>query len=185
MLHEAQQLDLTSVYESAIDTIADSGLRKGLRLPACFDCEHCGEHFYPGRSRPNKNNPLKYCSRACKDAHARGVPKGTMPTFTVPTSARPERIRANGLVNMRIRRGALDRPKHCQWCGKKCRPDGHHPDYAQPALVAFLCRKCHMRCHHHEGFEQQVLAKIQTVLVPVSAPPHPAPAAVNRSGVQS
>ena len=67
---------------------------------------------------------------------------------TVPESDRPGRVRANGLINMRVRRGRLDRPTACTQCGKTARVDGHHEDYAKPADIEWLCRSCHMKRHH-------------------------------------
>jgi hypothetical protein len=66
---------------------------------------------------------------------------------TVPESTRAERIRANGLINSWVRRGRIVRPKHCETCGCRCKPDGHHRDYSQPEMVVWLCRSCHMAEH--------------------------------------
>lgn len=68
---------------------------------------------------------------------------------TVPPSTKAERLRANGLLNMRIQRGLIVRPDHCQECGKVGRVDGHHESYAadKKAEVEWLCRSCHMKRH--------------------------------------
>jgi hypothetical protein len=105
-------------------------------------CLHCQRAFAPGRVRSNSHNPGRYCSRKCA-GHA---PKRAVPFFT-PPSTKKERIRANGLINMRIRRGAMERPNACQRCNKEGRVDGHHDDYSQPDKVVFLCRSCHVLRH--------------------------------------
>ena len=50
-------------------------------------------------------------------------------------------------VGMRIYRGTLKRLNCCANCGKKCRPDVHHPDYNKPFLIQWLCRSCHKFLH--------------------------------------
>lgn len=111
------------------------------------ECDHCGgpmvtDNYQIARGRG------RCCSKNCALANARKVslgPNGRR--FLRPESSKAERVRANGLVNMRIRRGALTRPDACQACLKRCKPDSHHPDYAQPGFVWWLCRSCHMRLH--------------------------------------
>jgi len=60
---------------------------------------------------------------------------------------KPQRVRANGLVNMRVRRGMLNRPDACTQCGRKGKVDAHHEDYAAKEAVEWLCRSCHMKRH--------------------------------------
>ena len=64
-----------------------------------------------------------------------------------PESEPAERIRANGLVNMRVRRGAMARPDRCTQCGNRGRVDAYHEDYSKPDAVEWLCRSCHMKRH--------------------------------------
>lgn len=35
------------------------------------------------------------------------------------------------------------RPESCEICGKKCKPEAHHPDYSKPLLVIWCCPSCH------------------------------------------
>jgi len=49
-------------------------------------------------------------------------------------------------TNVLIRRGHMQR-KPC-WCGS--RGEAHHPDYARPRLVIWMCRK------HHRAFHQWI-----------------------------
>lgn len=49
-----------------------------------------------------------------------------------------------------IRYGRLVRPDHCERCGEKCYPDGHHHDYSKPLDVEWLCRSCHIAHHWAE-----------------------------------
>jgi len=68
---------------------------------------------------------------------------------------RAEKLRANALVNKRVRRGRLARPTACTHCGKEGRVDAHHEDYAKPADIEWLCRSCHMKRHHRRNTEER------------------------------
>ena len=47
--------------------------------------------------------------------------------------------------NMTLRK--LTRPKHCEICGKACKPHGHHEDYDKPLEVIWACPVCHRKIH--------------------------------------
>lgn len=108
-------------------------------------------------------NKVRYqrpcCSRSCAcrlgNYDSRRAGKTTSPGLVtwhpVDGSDKATKLRANGLVNMRIRRGKLARPDRCQDCGKVGRVDGHHPDYSQPDRVEWLCRRCHATRHRKTG----------------------------------
>lgn len=55
----------------------------------------------------------------------------------------PGHVRAHHIVQNEIRTGRLVRPKACSQCGKPCKPEAHHPDYAIPLSVVWLCKTCH------------------------------------------
>lgn len=42
-----------------------------------------------------------------------------------------------------VKAGKIKRPNKCSKCNKKCKPDGHHPDYKKPLKVIWLCKQCH------------------------------------------
>lgn len=49
-----------------------------------------------------------------------------------------------------LRRGELVRATTCAWCGTEAkRIAGHHPDYARPLMVVWICTHCH-NAHHFE-----------------------------------
>lgn len=58
------------------------------------------------------------------------------------------KVAAQNKLNKAIRAGRVTRPSHCSQCGKKCKPDAHHNDYALPLTVTWLCRKCHRALQH-------------------------------------
>lgn len=51
--------------------------------------------------------------------------------------------RARYAVNNAVRRGKLEKPNACQWCGAKGRIHAHHEDYGKPLEVIWLCPRCH------------------------------------------
>lgn len=61
-----------------------------------------------------------------------------------------ERGRATAAVSAAIKRGELKRSETCAWCGTGGRIEAHHPDYARPLMVVWLCRSCH--CAHHKAY---------------------------------
>lgn len=53
-------------------------------------------------------------------------------------------------VHRAVKAGILIKPTSCSWCGEdKLRIHGHHPDYARPLMVVWICARCHKK-HHHE-----------------------------------
>lgn len=46
--------------------------------------------------------------------------------------------------------GHVIRPQACESCHGP-NPQGHHPDYAKPLEVMWLCRRCHGAEHHKEN----------------------------------
>lgn len=51
---------------------------------------------------------------------------------------------AHAAVNYAVKTGKLIRPKRCSKCGKRCKPEAHHPNYAKRLKVVWLCRPCHL-----------------------------------------
>jgi len=112
-------------------------------------CAECGKAFLRNTSqcaRWEKRGWRMFCSVQCSSAAALKSVKRCGICDT-PSSVKAERVRANGLINMRIRRGTLTRPNKCEQCGAVGRVDAHHQDYAQPDNVEWLCRSCHMKRH--------------------------------------
>lgn len=105
-------------------------------------CPVCGKQFFAEPNRLRKGWD-RHCSLECGRI-------GRKAGFVTPESTKAERLRANGLVNMRLRRGWFTRPKACQVCGTDARRlDMHHRDYSKPEEVHFLCRGCHIRVHRN------------------------------------
>lgn len=103
-------------------------------------CIVCGNSFL-ARIRDLKKGWAKCCSRRCASQirpHAICV---------TPPATQQEKVRANGLVNMRQRRTGLEVAKICGECHEVKKLDKHHDDYSKPNEVTYLCRSCHMKRH--------------------------------------
>ena len=59
----------------------------------------------------------------------------------------PERRDASIAINNAVAAGKIIRPGSCTVCGRKCQPEGHHPDYSKPLEVIWVCRECHLDYH--------------------------------------
>lgn len=55
----------------------------------------------------------------------------------------PERKRACTAVERALHKGLIVRPATCQRCGKPCKPEAHHADYAKPLEIIWACQPCH------------------------------------------
>ena len=53
----------------------------------------------------------------------------------------------------------LIRPDQCQWCGGLS-PEAHHPDYAKPLVILWLCRQCHGLQHQVENRQERAMPRV-------------------------
>jgi hypothetical protein len=54
----------------------------------------------------------------------------------------------HAIYDFALRRGLIVPAKWCERCGGKSGIVGHHPDYARPVDVEWLCLACHAVVHH-------------------------------------
>lgn len=66
---------------------------------------------------------------------------------------------AHSKLKYAIKTGKTKRPDDCSKCYKKCKPEGHHPDYDKPLEVIWLCKKCHCELHPYLSDKFIKLAK--------------------------
>ena len=106
-------------------------------------CLECGKSFLVCSNvfRRPKNRSL-FCRRSCWNSYRRKQAQANP-----DCQDKKLMVRAHGLVNMRLRRGAVSRPGGCSTCGKQGQLKGHHPDYSRPGEVLWLCHSCHMKLH--------------------------------------
>lgn len=55
------------------------------------------------------------------------------------------------LVRRAIERGALT-PQSCCVCGSDHYVVAHHEDYSKPNVIAWLCKRCHVKRHRELGW---------------------------------
>lgn len=83
--------------------------------------------------------------------HRLGLYKG-LPQRARPTED-PVKAAARNTLNNAVASGAISRPDTCELCGKKSTEVSiiaHHPDYARPLVVDWICGSCHTRLHNAE-----------------------------------
>lgn len=137
-----------SLWETGSAEPAPSGLSPGRQTVPNRVCEQCRRPFYFRRAnRPTSVNPGKFCSQECSNESRRGVVPGASKSFITPESDKAQRVRANGLINKRLRLGWFSKPAMCMCCRVQPTRDSHHVDYAKPDEVHWLCRSCHMKAH--------------------------------------
>lgn len=92
-------------------------------------CGKCGgSEFY--------NRPHQYRCRTC--ARSRSLEW---------RARNPEKRKAHEKVAKALKDGVLIRPNVCSECKLSVYTIAHHPDYAQPLLVVWLCDECHSAEH--------------------------------------
>jgi hypothetical protein len=62
-----------------------------------------------------------------------------------PTPEQRRKNNARAYARSYWLRGKL-RQKPCRHCGES-KTERHHPDYARPLFVIWLCRPCHLKLH--------------------------------------
>jgi len=60
-------------------------------------------------------------------------------------AANPAMCKAEHILARAVAKGRLVRPPNCTQCGQVGDIEGHHPDYAQPMVVVWLCKSCHVK----------------------------------------
>ncbi len=113
-------------------------------------CEACGREFAPAK------RIRRYCSRSCSN---RGVPRyryhdglTDYQRHRADILARRKReyVKERTLARIAARR-AEPIVGPCEQCGSTRNVVRHHPDYAEPLRVLFLCRRCHAFVHGRAG----------------------------------
>jgi hypothetical protein len=140
--------------------------RRGCRPATCIQCG-C---TFPARA----DRPAQYCGRECFHKASAGKGISGLPRYIHHSDDAAKKIRANGLINRRIKLGIITRPKQCELCGKVGKVDACHHDYDKPDVVTFACRQCHARSHYNREVEARLIARARSRGGPVQRKPfHP------------
>ena len=62
----------------------------------------------------------------------------------------PEKYKARKAVECAIRYGKMTPPDTCSICWHDGKIEAHHPDYAKPLEIEWVCRPCHLAIHQME-----------------------------------
>lgn len=107
----------------------------------CVTCERCQQDYRVTRLRHRGRHLCVSCrGKLGRDKSQR--------TFTCPPADAAKKIRANGLINKRLKLGKIKKPALCMKCKDRPAKDSHHLDYDLPNEIVWLCRSCHGRAHH-------------------------------------
>ena len=115
------------------------------------NCEHCRRR-YLGRA----DRDTKFCSQDCHHAATKAQPFRAVEKFISQSDDKRLKVRANGLINKRIKMGLIVRPEFCEVCNIRSKVDACHIDYAQPDVVTFACRSCHMKSHYDPAMDVKI-----------------------------
>lgn len=100
---------------------------------------------------PNGTTMCKQCRAIAKNKYRR-TSKGRaaeMRSSIVNVERHRDKQKARLLVDYAVRSGKLQKPKVCE-INSDCsgRIEGHHPNYAKPLSVRWLCMKHHRGVHY-------------------------------------
>ena len=112
------------------------------RKPTCCRCGELKERI-----------DRAYC-RACENAYCRQWRKHHPLTREQRRKNNVRRIARGYWL-----RGKL-RQKPCRHCGES-KTERHHPDYARPLYVIWLCRPCHLKLHANKRRRARLHVKQQ------------------------
>ncbi len=136
------------VYEATADEI--------------YTCWTCGkelrgnEFYFTKHSGTGRGHKCKYCvSKKLDDLFKNNIEIRRRQYKKVKAKGKLSgRRKAKYLIDKRIEQGILVRPDKCEYCGKQCTPEAHHPngyDTPEKALdIKWVCRECHSSIHQED-----------------------------------
>jgi hypothetical protein len=124
-------------------------------VKTCADCSERKplDQFYKHpKTRDGRAGVCKECAKARTTKRRRETNYASQRKYEASGKGRSKRrayTRANLAVFHAVRRGDLVR-QPCEVCGNP-KSEAHHPDYARPLDVMWLCRSHHIQWHHKHG----------------------------------
>ncbi|MCX5656438.1 MAG: hypothetical protein NTY65_17520 [Planctomycetota bacterium] len=107
-------------------------------------CRSCRRRMARAYRRLNQ----EHYRRIARESHSQHCFPGK---FAARSPEETAKRRSRNLAERALKAGRLRRPDRCQACGEPAgstlRIEMHHPDYARPLDVRFLCTFCHGREH--------------------------------------
>ena len=124
----------------------------------CMNC--CKEYRQQNKEKINQRTATYQQTKRGKEVNKRGVkkysltPKGKEAAHRASKNYQfkyPKKYLARHKLKYAIKTGKIKRPNRCSDCNKKCKPEGHHPDYNKPLEVIWMCSQCHKNRHSSRG----------------------------------
>lgn len=87
----------------------------------------------------------------CRDCwYRRRAPRGSRiePSVAPALVTKDAKQQARMLLARAVAAGTVTKPAQCSECTETYNLHGHHPDYAKPLDVVWLCPACHNRLHN-------------------------------------
>jgi len=126
----------------------------------CSKCKTEANLSFFYKDRNNKDDLSSWCKacvRLANKLNARVRGKKTNPSRSSISrryrQKNTDKYKAHWKVQAALRSGVLVRPDNCEKCGLKCKPHGHHDNYASPLAVRWLCIDCH--AHYHNSLKDE------------------------------
>jgi hypothetical protein len=136
---------------------AHPGMADG-RLGKCKDCAKNdvktnrdeNPEYYQNYERSRRDLPHRVKARTEYAQTAIGKESGNR-AKKAWAQKNPDKRKAQWTLSNALRDGKLIKAKQCSECGAEGRIQGHHPDYAKPLEVIWLCTNCHGKTRHKTG----------------------------------
>jgi hypothetical protein len=114
-----------------------------------YECRECRKAASAAWQQENPEKAIARTQR-WRDKHPEKVKAAKPAQLKRYREKYPEKVKAQAIVRDAVHNGRLDKPDHCEDCGKKLprrRIHGHHKDYSKPLEVEWLCAPCHSKRH--------------------------------------
>lgn len=124
--------------------------RPGAKRTRCRTCASAIEVERQAQNRPAVRERYRRWYTSDLDRH-RASARRRSPNHNRQAVPDPVKVRARSAVLTAMKAGTLLKPSVCSACGgAPGRIEAHHPDYAKPLEVMWLCSLCHGAEHRRE-----------------------------------
>jgi hypothetical protein len=112
--------------------------RDGLET-SCKDCRLVAYRAWVARNRERQREINRESHARHREARNRAQSERR--------KGNPQPFAAREKLKKAVKRGRITRPSECESCSDATFVEAHHPDYAKPYAVIWLCTSCHHRLH--------------------------------------
>jgi len=119
--------------------------KQGRRESSCLNCERVLslENYHKRRSPELLERKREYMKKQWEiDPKGMAKKQRDRPGYN-KKKGNKEKMKARYILDNAVRSGKIKKPSVCSQCGSALRVEAHHPNYAFPLKVIWLCRRCH------------------------------------------